>query len=700
MASQFAKGVAFVSVAIWCALLFAVPFARAENHPAGSPASLYLEPGTGTFTVGNTFTVSLYLNTGGNDINAVDAVLEFPPDKLQVVNPTAGKSIISTWVVQPNFNNTTGRLRFQGVIPSPGINTSAGLVSQVTFRANALGKAVIRIKDESRVLLNDGRGTDALGHRSNSIVTLVLPPPAGPLVSSPTHPDQEKWYANKTATFEWQNEDAIEAYSFVLNDRPVDAPDDIPDASRNNRITYQNVAEGQHYFHIKALRGGVWSGLTHYLIRVDSEPPADFPIEIAPFARSTTRRPSITFETTDSLSGVNHYEIKVVRLDPPAGKHEPPKDQGLFVEVSSPYVPELEFGSYDVIVRVYDHAGNYLQKIQRLDVVTRIFDIIRGQGLRFRSNLIIPWLWVYIAALFIVLGLSYGTYAAWRHHHAVAHRLEIKQLPDEVKRQLEELRALKERYGSEPQNPGAPPAHSAAMILLFLGALAWFSFIPSARAEQVELAPPIVTLVSSNITNQEIFYIGGKSDAPGSQVVIYLQNLETGGTLSETADVDKQGNWFYSHRTFLSSGHYLMWTQGKIGGILSPPSPQIQLAVSPTALQFGASRLSYETIYLFITLFLLGVIGTLAGFWIYHTRAAREKHARLMETVREAEASIKRGFALLHRDLQAEFDLMKKAKLTRSLSLEEKQNEERILRDLGTVEQYVGREIWEVEHTE
>jgi hypothetical protein len=41
--------------------------------------SLSIFPQTGSFTTGNTFEVSIFMNTGGNNINAVKVDLKFDP---------------------------------------------------------------------------------------------------------------------------------------------------------------------------------------------------------------------------------------------------------------------------------------------------------------------------------------------------------------------------------------------------------------------------------------------------------------------------------------------------------------------------------------------------------------------------------------------------------------------------------------------
>jgi len=110
----------------------------------GAGASLYLSPGNGTFFVGSTFDVSIFVNTGGNNVNAVKVDLKFDPRKIQIASPTAGKSFIEVWISPPVYSNVDGTASFQGGVPSPGINTSSGVVSTITFRAIAPGETMER----------------------------------------------------------------------------------------------------------------------------------------------------------------------------------------------------------------------------------------------------------------------------------------------------------------------------------------------------------------------------------------------------------------------------------------------------------------------------------------------------------------------------------------------------------------------------
>lgn len=142
-------------------------------------ATLSIDPAGGSFVAESTFNVSIFLDTEKEEVNAVDFGLIFPADKLQIVSPSTGFSVVSSWVHQPSFNNQLGRISFQGVMPS-GIYAEKGLIATVTFRAKSLGRAVLKFTDNSAVILNDGKGTDVLKGTTNGIYDLVLPRRHGP----------------------------------------------------------------------------------------------------------------------------------------------------------------------------------------------------------------------------------------------------------------------------------------------------------------------------------------------------------------------------------------------------------------------------------------------------------------------------------------------------------------------------------------
>lgn len=654
-----------------------ITFAPKSARAVSGGVTLFLSPPSGGFVVGSTFTVSVLLDTGGNSINALQADISFPPDKLQVVSPSLGYSIINVWTNQPRFDNQQGTLSFQGGLPNPGINTSKGVVATITFRVKSIGQSLVRILDSSKVLLNDGLGTDILTNRGNGIYQLTLPPPRGPFIVSETHPEQSHWYANSSVALQWSDPFPVEGYSYMVNDEPIDIPDNTSEGTRAN-IVYKGLSDGTHFFHIKALRSGVWGETSHYAVNIDATPPADFPIEISPSSYTSNRQPLIHFLTTDAVSGMDHYEVKIVPrfITTAVGAADGAK-QSFFTEANSPFSTQLQVGTYDVLVRAYDKAGNYREKTQSLHIVTPLLQIL---GI----DLLPRWVMILLGLALLSL-LSYLAIRIWRWSTAVHLRYSLGALKDpEIMRRIKELQQKRSGYFKN-------------LIIFLCLAVTFFGFASTGKAQTALLAPPVISTVAKDISNEEIFYVGGKAVAPGGSVIIYLQNLHDGETFSAATVVDSKGDWFYSFDNFLSPGQYLVWVQLKVGAETSAPSSQQQITVSQTAIQFGASRLSYETLYLVFVFILLISIIVLLAFILYHGYHGRIKHQKLRKEILEAEEAIKRGFLLLRRDLQAELEVVKRDKGGSADSIEGRAKEAQLVKDLEWVNKYIEKEIRDVE---
>lgn len=696
-------------VFVFLLFLFLTSIGRAE---AQSEASIFLAPAGGTFAIGSTFNVTVAINTGGKAINAFKVKLLFPPDKLQVVSSGTGQSIAGLWIIRPSFSNIDGIVELQGAIPSPGINTDYGVITTLTFRAKSLGQAIIRVDQSSGAYLNDGKGSDANAVLRNGIYNLVLPPPAGPLVVSSSHPDQDKWYNVNDVILEWTIDPGVEGFSYVLNDDPVAVPDNISEG-KNAGVTYKSLSDGIHYFHIKAMRGGAWGGVTHYGIKVQTSGPAEFKIDILPGKRTSSKNVTVLFNTTDTLSGLDHYEMKIIPLTSPATKarinakaqiaSQEKTEQislvqtPLFFEVTSPYLLEFsDYGAWDIIVRAYNKAGNYTETTEKLRIVKPFFEFINSTGVNV-GGLALPWFIFWPIAAVIIAALAYLAYHTFRWHVHINLRHQEGALKDRrVSAKLEELR---ERFNL--LKVLALLLTSGIIIYLLQAAAVAKAGITDGQnlpSAQVQLPPPTANLVSKNINNNELFYVGGRAASGNNgKVIVYLQNLSTGETYSFETEVSPNGDWFYSHNKFLQSGNYLLWTQLKIGDNVSPPSGQIQMVVSPVAIQLGASRLSYETIYLALMMLFLAIVIGLSGFIIYHFRHGHRKKKNLMKEIKEAEESIKRGFAVLKHDIQAELETIKKIKMAKELSEEEKMKETQLLRDLEEINASIGKEVWDIE---
>jgi hypothetical protein len=426
------KGFKWISLVVGLTLVFTFISPAEPGRATGS--SLYLSPSSGTFFVGSTFDVSIFVNTGGNHINAVKVDLKFDPRKLQIASPTAGKSFISVWVSQPTYSNKEGKASFQGGIPSPGIHTSSGLVSTITFRAVAPGEAFISILDSSQVLLDDGKGTDILSSIGRGMYKISVPPPEGPQVFSSTHSDQNKWYKDSNITFNWEKEPGVTDFSYSLDHDFHGIPDNISEGSHTS-VSYTDLEDGIWYFHLKAKKGGNWGGVTHYLVQIDTPPPAAFKLRFEPELKSpvsTSKEPIVYFITTDSLSGLDHFELKVIDLRKDVEKRE----EAFFVEVNSPYkLPPLDFGEHEIIVRAYDGALNEQNVSERIDVlpIDKAFYITK-KGINIWT-LFFPWRRVVLILIIIAFLIIIYTFFRRRRHKGLHRR---KRILEEIKGKVRE----------------------------------------------------------------------------------------------------------------------------------------------------------------------------------------------------------------------------------------------------------------------
>lgn len=379
--------------------------------------SLYFSPGSGTFFVGSTFDVSVFVNTGGEDINAIEVNVKFDPKKLQIASPTAGRSFIEVWVAQPTYDNVKGVMSFLGGLPSPGINTSAGLVSTVTFRIISPGETTVLFLDTSKVLRNDPEGTNILTSTGRGVYNLVIPPPEGPKIFSLTHSDTNKWYKDNNPTFCWEKEEGVTDFSYSFSQDSTEIPDNVSDGD-HVCVSYNDVEDGIWYFHVKAKKAEVWGGTSHYSVQIDTTPPAIFFPVVEPALKTIERQPLVSFITTDALSGISHYELKYIDITPERKEEA----VGFFREVSSPYkLPPLEIGKYLIVIRAYDLAGNWREGTVKIEILPEgIF--FTGKGIQYRQ-FIVPW-WFLIFILIIVLGIIFRS--LWKKYKNLSERRKTK----------------------------------------------------------------------------------------------------------------------------------------------------------------------------------------------------------------------------------------------------------------------------------
>lgn len=343
------------------AVLFALFFAF--NVSEASAATLYFGPSSGTFSVGNILIANVLVNTQEQAVNNADAVINFPTEMLDVVSVSKSGSIFSLWVEEPTFSNSAGTITFDGGLPTPGFNGTAGKMIGIVFRVKKAGLASL-VFSSAAVRANDGFGTDVLQGRAQAQFTLkaadaapkvpseaapevpsIVSTPSAPIISSPTHPNPEEWYSTNDPRFAWGLPKGLTGISIAFDKLPTTNP-----GTRSGGLfaeySYSDVDDGVSYFHIRAANGDGWGPVTHYRVQIDTKPPEAFAAAVDSGVSTTLKA-----KPTDASSGIAYYIVKVDAADPI-------KADAAQLEAGTYVLENLAAGEHSVRVMAFDKAGN------------------------------------------------------------------------------------------------------------------------------------------------------------------------------------------------------------------------------------------------------------------------------------------------------------------------------------------------------
>jgi len=331
-------------------------------------AILYLIPETGTFQAGNTFSVSVKVNTQGTPINAAEATILFPPSELEVVNISKAGSIFSLWPQEPNFSNQLGKIEFAGGSPQ-AFSGTAGTIFTIVFKAKKEATAKVNFSSGA-VLAADGKGTNVLNELRGAIYTLkaketlpkaeeyLVPPgaPLAPKVFSPTHPDSEKWYKNNNPLFKWELPEDVKAVRILVDKNPSSIPT-VYYSPPISEKRLENLEEGIWYFHCQFQNDKGWGRITHYKFKIDFSPPEKFEISVKEGEKTYITTPTLIFKTSDKASGIDFYEVRIGNLEP------------VKVKEGEYQTPPLAPGKYNVVIRAVDFAGNETIAVKEIEIL-------------------------------------------------------------------------------------------------------------------------------------------------------------------------------------------------------------------------------------------------------------------------------------------------------------------------------------------
>lgn len=326
-------------------------------------ATLSLVSNSASVLVGNTVVVSVYVDSQGTAINNAEGNFSFSKNQFDVVSINKDASLFTLWVAAPTHdgNNTVS---FNGGLPSPGYQGSNGKLFSVTLRAKTAGVAALTLLN-SAVRANDGYGTDVLDSVSNVNITITQPvaPVPAPTpttdvpessssnlrarITSSTHPDQTKWYNRTHVVLDWTNAQGVTAVRLGYDQDAGGSPYVLyADPISHKELDLKN---GIWYFHVQQNGPGGWGPVSTFRIQIDTTPPSPLTVE---FPNGTTKDGetiAALFGTTDTLSGIDYYELSVDGVRSVASAEE---GAGVYA------LPVGNAGDHTLVVTAYDKAGN------------------------------------------------------------------------------------------------------------------------------------------------------------------------------------------------------------------------------------------------------------------------------------------------------------------------------------------------------
>lgn len=342
-------------------VLFSFPFFFGFRASAADAANLYFSPTGGTYSVGESMSFSLYVSSKDQAVNAGQGFITFPNDLLEVASLSKSGSIFTLWTQEPSYSNSAGTIHFEGILFDPGYTGGSGKLLTVNFRVKAPGSAIVEFSSGS-VLANDGEGTNIVSGLGAARLTLVgeaalRPPlpradavsvPFAPVLSSPTHPDPEQWYALNTVTFQWPLPQGVTGVNILADREPATDPGTKSDGLFSS-YTFEDVDDGIWYIHVRLRNQHGWGPTTHQRFQIDTTPPSSFIIERVP-----GEEPMFFFKAESALSGISRYEIA---FKGPETASDIWTDDGSHIYI----VPTLKRGEYAMNVKAVDRAGNFLE---------------------------------------------------------------------------------------------------------------------------------------------------------------------------------------------------------------------------------------------------------------------------------------------------------------------------------------------------
>lgn len=369
-------------IAMFLFILMATPFVT-------SASVFFFMPQSMEYQESDTFIRSLYLDTNGQEVNAIESRINFNQDVLEVVDIITGDSVVKFWVETPTISNEKGVIEFVGGTPN-GYN-GKGVILKIIFKAKKVGDCDLNISD-TKLLLNNSEAAEDETIFSNDNCNIIERSEDSIKITCNSHSDQDEWQSSNTIDLHWDLIDKAE-YSYILSKDFMAEPDGISDKPKGKLIwmgdmSYEGLEDDIYYFHLKQKLSDEedWSSKATVRAMIDATIPEEFMSQTV----EIEGRRYLVFSATDVTSGVDHYEMSEVDLNWFGNVRSEEEAEWRIIE--SPYLLDDQNLKKIIKIKAIDKAGN-----------ERLSEIVLSSNSKYSTSQIAFFILVMMAITVLIL---------------------------------------------------------------------------------------------------------------------------------------------------------------------------------------------------------------------------------------------------------------------------------------------------------
>jgi hypothetical protein len=318
-------------------------------HAAGS-ATMTLDQVAYQMQRGELFNVIVNVDPQQETLDTVRVAVTFNPTLISVQNVNLIGSFERS-APGNYYDNTTGKVSWGAFTLEEPVTAPSPVIS-ITFLALQEGDGMIELSSDSKAISNGEEKINLSGLKNATISVSASQTTDAEsaliVVSSPSHPNEQDWYAENTATFSWtplEGNSPISAYYYSFDQNPKGDPTIYLVGSKTETSVEAN-ADGVYYFHLKGIqKDGKETPVVHREVHIDTTAPNAIELTAQDTKILEGESVWLTFATTDETSGVLQYQIAM-------------NDSAFQLQQSPLEITDLSAGTYFFRVAALDRAGN------------------------------------------------------------------------------------------------------------------------------------------------------------------------------------------------------------------------------------------------------------------------------------------------------------------------------------------------------